>query len=83
MKYFVFNNFEQNDGALSHTGVNFDNLMDAKMEYHAQLASHYNPTNRANNKWFSVQLMTQTGVVIRNEDFVQETDEVVERMRTK
>lgn len=77
MKYFVFNNFEQNDGALSHTGVNFDNLMDAKMEYHAQLASHYNPVNRANNKWASVQIVTQTGIVILNDsiDFAQDNAE--------
>lgn len=77
MKYFVYNNFEQNDGALSHTHAIFDSLMDAKMEYHAQLASHYNPANRANNKYATVQVVTQTGIVILNDsiDFTQDAAE--------
>ena len=68
MIYFVYTNFQQRtDGAIGHTSTNFANVEDARMEYHAQLAAQYNPTNRANNKWATVQLVEQTGYVVLTE----------------
>lgn len=68
MIYFVYTNFQQRtDGAIGHTSTNFTNVEDARMEYHAQLAAQYNPTNRANNKWATVQLVEQTGCVVLTE----------------
>lgn len=68
MIYFVYTNFQQRaDGAIGHTSANFASIEDARMEYHAQLASQYNPANRANNKWATVQLQEQTGYVIASE----------------
>ena len=68
MIYFVYTNFQQRmDGAIGHTSTNFTNVEDARMEYHAQLAAQYNPTNRANNKWATVQLVEQTGYVVLTE----------------
>ena len=61
MIYFVYTNFQQIDGAIGHTST------DARMEYHAQLASQYNPANRVNNKWATVQLIEQTGYVVASE----------------
>lgn len=75
MIYFVYANFQQNDGAIGHTSTNFTNINDARMEYHAQLAAQYNPDNRAKNKWATVQLIEQTGYVVLTETatFEQET----------
>lgn len=68
MIYFVYTNFQQReDGAIGHTCTNYTSIEDARMEYHAQLASQYNPTNRANNKWATVQLQEHTGYVIATE----------------
>lgn len=68
MIYFVYTNFQQRtDGAIGHTSTNFTNVEDARMEYHAQLAAQYNPTNRANNKWATVQLVEQTDYVVLTE----------------
>ncbi|MGM9623181.1 MAG: hypothetical protein ACI3X2_07680 [Butyricicoccus porcorum] len=68
MIYFVYTNFQQRtDGAIGHTSTNFTNVEDARMEYHTQLAAQYNPTNRANNKWATVQLVEQTGYVVLTE----------------
>lgn len=67
MIYFVFTNFQQRDGAIGHTCTHFESIEDARMEYHAQLASQYNPANRANNKWATVQLVEQTGHVVLTE----------------
>lgn len=68
MIYFVYTNFQQRaDGAIGHTSTNFTSIEDARMEYHAQLASQYNPANRANNKWATVQLQEHTGHVIASE----------------
>lgn len=67
MIYFVYANFQQRDGAVGHTSTNYTSIEDARMEYHAQLASQYNPTNRANNKWATVQLVEQTGHVVLTE----------------
>ena len=68
MIYFVYTNFQQRtDGAIGHTSANFTSIEDARMEYHAQLAAQYNPTNRANNKWATVQLVEQTGYVVLTE----------------
>lgn len=67
MIYFVYTNFQQRDGAIGHTGTNYSSIEDARMEYHAQLAAQYNPTNRANNKWATVQLVEQTGYVVLTE----------------
>lgn len=74
MVYFVYTNFQQRDGAIGHTSTNFTNIHDARMEYHAQLAAQYNPTNRANNKWATVQLVEHTGYIITSE--TAEFDEV-------
>lgn len=68
MIYFVYTNFQQrSDGNIGHTSTNFTSVDDARMEYHAQLAAQYNPTNRANNKWATVQLVEQTGYVVLTE----------------
>lgn len=68
MIYFVYTNFQQRaDSTIGHTSANFTNIDDARMEYHAQLAAQYNPANRANNKWATVQLVEQTGYVIASE----------------
>lgn len=68
MIYFVYTNFQQRaDGAIGHTSTHFTSIEDARMEYHAQLASQYNPANRANNKWATVQLQEHTGHVIASE----------------
>lgn len=68
MIYFVYTNFQQRaDGAIGHTSTNYASIEDARMEYHAQLASQYNPANRANNKWATVQLVEQTGYVVASE----------------
>ena len=67
MIYFVYTNFQQRDGAVGHTSTNYTSIDDARMEYHAQLANQYNPTNRANNKWATVQLVEQTGYVVASE----------------
>lgn len=67
MIYFVYTNFQQNDGAIGHTSANFTDINTARMEYHAQLAAQYNPANRANNKWATVQLVEQTGYVVMTE----------------
>ena len=76
MIYFVYTNFQQNDGAIGHTSTNFNNIEDARMEYHAQLAAQYTPTNRKNNKWATVQLVEQTGYVVLTETatFEQEAE---------
>ena len=67
MIYFVYCVFQQRDGAIGHTSTNYSNISDARMEYHAQLAAQYNPANRANNKWATVQLVEQTGHVVLTE----------------
>ena len=67
MIYFVNVYFQQNDGAIGHTSTNFASIEDARMEYHAQLAAQYNPVNRKNNKWATVQLVEQTGYVVLTE----------------
>ena len=68
MIYFVTTNFEQRaDGAIGHTCTHYDDIETARMEYHAQLAAQYNPTNRINNKWATVQLVEQTGHVVLTE----------------
>lgn len=68
MIYFVYTNFQQRaDGAIGHTSTNYTSIEDARMEYHAQLASQYNPANRANNRWATVQLVEQTGHVVLTE----------------
>lgn len=68
MIYFVYTNFQQrSDGAIGHTSTNYTSIEDARMEYHAQLASQYNPANRANNLWATVQLVEQTGYVVASE----------------
>lgn len=68
MIYFVYTNIEQRaDGAIGHTCTNFTSIEDARMEYHAQLAAQYNPANRVNNKWATVQLVEQTGHVVLTE----------------
>ena len=68
MIYFVYCNFQQRaDGAIGHTSTNYSNISDARMEYHAQLAAQYNPANRANNLWATVQLQEYTGHVIASE----------------
>lgn len=68
MIYFVYTNFQQrDDGAIGHTCTHYDNIETARMEYHAQLASQYNPANRANNKWATVMLTELTGYVIASE----------------
>ena len=75
MIYFVHTNFQQRDGAIGHTSANFTDINTARMEYHAQLAAQYNPANRVNNKWVTVQLVEQTGYVVLTETatFEQET----------
>lgn len=80
MIYFVNVFFQQNDGAIGHTSTNFTSIEDARMEYHAQLANQYNPTNRANNKWATVQLVEHTGHVVLTETaaFEKATAEVAE-----
>ena len=77
MIYFVNVFFAQHDGAIGHTSTNFTNIADARMEYHAKLASQYEPTNRKNNKWATVQLVEQTGYVVLSETAAFE-HEVVE-----
>ena len=67
MIYFVTTNIQQRDGAIGHTSTNFTSIEDARMEYHAQLAAQYNPANRANNLWATVQLQEHTGHVIASE----------------
>ena len=76
MIYFVYTNFQQNDGAIGHTSANFTDVNTARMEYHAQLAAQYNPANRANNKWATVQLIEQTGYTVLTETatFEQEAE---------
>ena len=66
MIYFVNVFFQQNDGAIGHTSANFTDINTARMEYHAQLASQYNPAN-SNNAWATVQLMEYTGFVVLSE----------------
>lgn len=77
MIYFVYTNIQQRDGAIGHTSTNYTSIEDARMEYHAQLASQYNPANRANNKWATVQLVEQTGYVIVSETAEFEEHEAV------
>lgn len=67
MIYFVYTNIQQRDGTIGHTSTNYTSIDDARMEYHMQLASQYNPANRANNKWATVQLVEQTGHVVLTE----------------
>lgn len=67
MIYFVYTNFQQRDGAIGHTSTNYTSIEDARMEYHAQLAAQYNPVNRVNNKWATVQLVEHTGHVVLTE----------------
>ena len=68
MIYFVYCNFQQrSDDAIGHTSTNYTSIEDARMEYHAQLAAQYNPANRANNKWATVQLVEYTGYVVASE----------------
>lgn len=68
MIYFVYTNFQQRvDGAIGHTCTNYTSIEDARMEYHAQLASQYNPASRLNNRWATVQLIEQTGYVVASE----------------
>lgn len=67
MIYFVNVFFQQNDGAIGHTSANFTDVNAARMEYHAQLASLYNPANAVNNAWGTVQLIEQTGYVVMSE----------------
>lgn len=67
MIYFVYTNFQQLDGAIGHTSTNYTSIEDARMEYHAQLAAQYNPANRVNNKWATVQLVEQTGYAVASE----------------
>ena len=76
MIYFVYTNFQQHDGAIGHTSADFTNINDARMEYHAKLASQYEPTNRKNNKWATVQLVEHTGYVVLTETatFEQKAD---------
>lgn len=80
MIYFVYTNFQQRDGAVGHTSTNYTSIEDARMEYHAQLAAQYNPANRANNLWATVQLVEQTGHVVLTETaaFEEATAEVAE-----
>ena len=75
MIYFVNVYFQQKDGAIGHTSTNYTDINTARMEYHAQLAAQYNPANRVNNKWATVQLIEQTGYVVLTETatFEQET----------
>ena len=77
MIYFVYTNIEQRDGAIGHTSTHYDNIETARMEYHAQLAAQYNPANRANNRWATVQLVEQTGYVIASETAEFEEHEAV------
>ena len=76
MIYFVYTNFQQNDGDIGHTSTDFTDINTARMEYHAQLAAQYNPDNRKNNKWATVQLVEQTGYVVLTETatFEQEAE---------
>ena len=76
MRYFVYTNFEQRDGAVGHTSTNYTDISDARMEYHEQLAAQYVPANRVNNKWATVQLVNQSGYVMLTETatFEQEAD---------
>lgn len=67
MIYFVNVYFQQKDGAIGHTSTNYTNEQDASMEYHAQLASVYNPANRVNNDWATVQVMDHSGRIIMQE----------------
>lgn len=67
MIYFVNVFIQQNDGAIGHTSANFTDINTARMEYHAQLASQYNPANSVNNAWATVQLMEHTGFVVLSE----------------
>lgn len=67
MIYFVNVFFQQKDGAIGHTSTNYTNEQDASMEYHAQLASVYNPANRVNNDWATVQVMDHSGRIIMQE----------------
>lgn len=67
MIYFVNTIFQQKDSTIGSTSSNFADINDARMEYHAQLASQYAPANRANNKWATVQLVEQTGYVVLTE----------------
>ena len=67
MIYFVNVFFQQIDGSIGHTSTNYTSIDNARMEYHAQLAAQYNPANRANNLWATVQLVEQTGHVVLTE----------------
>ena len=80
MIYFVYANFQQRDGVIGHTSTNYTSIEDARMEYHAQLASQYNPANRVNNKWATVQLVEQTGHVVLTETaaFEEATAEIAQ-----
>ena len=80
MIYFVYTNFQQRDGAIGHTSTNYTSIEDARMEYHAQLAAQYNPANRVNNKWATVQFVEQTGYVVASEtaSFEEAAAEVAE-----
>lgn len=75
MIYFVNVFFEQRDGAIGHTSSNTTSIDDAKMEYHAQLASLFAPANRENNAWATVQVIDQNGmtIAIEHADFDQFT----------
>ena len=75
MIYFVYTNFQQLDGAIGHTCVNFTDRNTARMEYHAQLAAQYNPSNSANNAWTTVQLVDQNGYIIMSESVTFKHDE--------
>lgn len=75
MIYFVSTSFQQNDGAIGHTCTNYTSIDDARMEYHAQLAAQYNPVNRENLKWFTVQLIDRCGCVILTESASLEANE--------
>lgn len=67
MIYFVYTNFQQTDGAIGHTSTNYTDPHTARMEYHAQLAAQYNPENRKNLNWATVQLVNQDGYVVLTE----------------
>lgn len=67
MIYFVNVYFQQTDEAIGHTSTNYTDINTARMEYHAQLASQYNPENSKNLKWATVQLIEHTGYVVLTE----------------
>lgn len=67
MIYFVYTNFQQTNGAIGHTSTNYTDPHTARMEYHAQLAAQYNPVNRENLLWATVQLVDKDGYIVLTE----------------